>query len=503
MPRKEDDMEETGKRHCWECRRRRLVCDFTRPECNRCSRAGIVCPRYGDTKPLSLKWLVPGVVQSHDRRPRKRNVGNIPDATAERSLANARGMAVSPRHMEMIVPAESDLVQATEYFNAYVGPSIQPVLEVVPEFGIPLISPAIFQKCLGCPSHIRHFMICTALGHRMNHNGAQCNALERKYLHYRGLMIKSLRSDINVECTAGRRGGYTIAGILALLLTDARQGASYQSWRHHLEGIRKIIKLRGGMRVSSGTVGIMPSLNLFMLTAVLGDTTSPASDLAILPAHLEDVEYMVNTHADENHALYIMFPSPLFAGTAKTNYLRMRAAKDKSVEAGELAHEAYDILDVVLSFSPENWAKTKTKALQKDCMLLGNLYKAAVALFCISSLQSVSALPMTPFLTRTCAALSQQLQSFLGEALLSQKFERIIIWPLVVLGAEAVRGDAAMRDFVRKGLLEVSGYTGTITPRMAKSVVERFWASGKTRWDDCFDESYMFLGAHGIDCREL
>lgn len=65
-------MVEDRKRHCWECLRRSLVCDFTRPHCTRCSTSGIACPGYGKTEPRRLKWLPPGKVTS---RRQKKPVG--------------------------------------------------------------------------------------------------------------------------------------------------------------------------------------------------------------------------------------------------------------------------------------------------------------------------------------------------------------------------------------------------------------------------------------------
>lgn len=56
------------RRHCWECMRRTLVCDFTRPQCNRCRASGVPCPGYGETKPAVVKWLEPGQVKSRTRR---------------------------------------------------------------------------------------------------------------------------------------------------------------------------------------------------------------------------------------------------------------------------------------------------------------------------------------------------------------------------------------------------------------------------------------------------
>lgn len=56
------------KRQCWECLRRRLVCDFTLPSCKKCQKAGKTCPGYDPQKPL--QWLAPGKVTS-----RRRNKG--------------------------------------------------------------------------------------------------------------------------------------------------------------------------------------------------------------------------------------------------------------------------------------------------------------------------------------------------------------------------------------------------------------------------------------------
>lgn len=56
------------KRHCWECRRRCLVCDFTQPSCRRCTAEGVDCPGYGDVKPTRLRWVAPGKVVSRGRR---------------------------------------------------------------------------------------------------------------------------------------------------------------------------------------------------------------------------------------------------------------------------------------------------------------------------------------------------------------------------------------------------------------------------------------------------
>jgi hypothetical protein len=59
-------LSQNRRRQCWECHRRRLVCDFSHPGCRKCYTAGVECPGYGEKKPL--KWITAGVVTSRLRK---------------------------------------------------------------------------------------------------------------------------------------------------------------------------------------------------------------------------------------------------------------------------------------------------------------------------------------------------------------------------------------------------------------------------------------------------
>jgi hypothetical protein len=58
--------EEKAMRQCWECLKRRLVCDHTLPHCKKCQKADKDCPGYDDQKPL--QWVEPGKVTSRRRK---------------------------------------------------------------------------------------------------------------------------------------------------------------------------------------------------------------------------------------------------------------------------------------------------------------------------------------------------------------------------------------------------------------------------------------------------
>lgn len=75
------------QRSCWECSRRRLVCDEDRPTCRKCRDAGIVCPGYSGAKPL--RWLAPGRVTARIRKKPNRRKGDS-EAAGGTSKAKAK-----------------------------------------------------------------------------------------------------------------------------------------------------------------------------------------------------------------------------------------------------------------------------------------------------------------------------------------------------------------------------------------------------------------------------
>lgn len=58
--------EKKATRQCWECLKRRLVCDHTLPHCKKCMKTGKECPGYDEQKPL--QWVEPGKVTSRRRK---------------------------------------------------------------------------------------------------------------------------------------------------------------------------------------------------------------------------------------------------------------------------------------------------------------------------------------------------------------------------------------------------------------------------------------------------
>lgn len=58
-------------------------------------------------------------------------------------------------------------------------------------------------------------------------------------------------------------------------------------------------------------------------------------------------------------------------------------------------------------------------------------------------------------------------------------------WPLVVAGVEAASGPQAQRDVVFAYMSQLRADIG-VPMLVAKAFMERFWASGKLGWENCF-----------------
>ena len=223
--------------------------------------------------------------------------------------------------------------------------------------------------------------------------------------------------------------------------------------------------------------------------------------MAWTKSHLDVVDFILD-HYSAAISPFHLCPLPLVIEIIKINHLRIQGWKHGPIGSEDLLQEAYEILRRVHNFSPEQWAASKPSST-KDWVLIGTTYQVAVELFCMHSLQSVSILPKIPSLRLLCTTHGERLQELLTKTSLSRHIKRFMIWPLILVGVEAVHGTAQMRAFVTTQLTEVSYDVGTYVPLTANGVLESFWASGKTRWDDCFDQPYAFTTQIAVDTSQM
>ncbi|PTB41751.1 hypothetical protein M441DRAFT_68768 [Trichoderma asperellum CBS 433.97] len=495
-----------GKRHCWECRRRCLVCDSKEPGCKRCHTSGIPCPGYGDVKPTRLKWITPGRVVSRDQKHKKNSRRKYQDDHEKITAGMIRHITTVEKYMNITIPQieMNDevhvIVQSLEYFNSCIYKDLAPIHDFGHNPYLYQISATHIRAARLSPDYLKYGMLCMIMSHRINQtsNILQLKPLTEKFYFYWGLAVRSLNDYLNREDK--RAGDTIIAGILTLLLADIHQGRSLD-WRCHLGAIYKLITLRGGFYALCTSISMQPLMLCFWSMAVIGDTTCPASDLFMTNLHVEALNFVLEKYSIMASQIHLC-PIQLFPEILKINHLRMKGARLDVFDTKALQEVAYETLERIDFFSPQKLAESK-HSCHEDWVLVGRAYQAAVALYCILSLQSLSVLPHSSALRMQCVEHGEVLQTLLKEALASKRLKRFMIWPLVVLGAEAVHGSEAMRTFVASQLSELSYDAGTYVPLTAKRALEQFWSSGETRWDVCFGRPYIFTLQIAVDTSRL
>ena len=181
---------------------------------------------------------------------------------------------------------------------------------------------------------------------------------------------------------------------------------------------------------------------------------------------------------------YPPFPCPrqLFLQIVRINYLRSMA--EKSVDTSEIIL----VLNEIANFSPERWACTKSKEHYDIWLTLAHIYKSAVMLYATSAVTFSSATLQLKIEFHLHRLL--KLLDFASECPLSISS---IVWPTIVAGAKLVHNADAGRCIVRRCLVRISKEENYPLPLRALDVLEKYWISGRTTWDDAFDTPYMFV----------
>ncbi len=234
---------------------------------------------------------------------------------------------------------------------------------------------------------------------------------------------------------------------------------------------------------------------------MLGNTTSPSDDQITTNAQHDVLDILAELY-EKFYFPPFPCPLPLFLEIININQLRFEAASgvvelladdDGGTEtheagAGAAAAAAADqVLDRLAGFDPEAWALTND-SLRDDWLLIARIYQSAILLYAACSLRAQA----TPAPARA-AKHRARLFELLARATSLMRAKRCMMWPLVVAGVHAADGRPEERRWVGEELVKMCQDMGTYAPMTAKGLLERFWSSGKTEWDECFDAPYVFV----------
>ncbi|KAK4244933.1 hypothetical protein C7999DRAFT_16842 [Corynascus novoguineensis] len=490
-------MEATNVKQCWECRRRRLVCDVTHPECRKCQVRGVACPGYG-RKPV--KWLKPQQVNS--KGPEKMMVS--------RTFKDERGRQMSA------------VLEAIEYYNLHIAADLvatgtrgaqNPYW--MPRFSVRFLPPSCAQS-----------IVCTSLCHRILQLSDAPESdqiiLARRLQRHRGEALRALNADL------GQRD---------LQASDIQQSFEPPSWRNHSKGAAAIINLKGGFGNMVISHPYLCHLFRYYALYVMGNTTSPRIEIESARNQLELASLIPILYGN---GLATCFPCPpdLLVEIIRINHLRSVFASATTLtpsggSMGTTLQEenkqtaALDVFWRIASFSTSKWAAevaVSTSGDENPVSIAGwsdvaSIYQSAIAVYCLASLlhdtmtssksdtiktvggsypySNPNAGP-NPDLKRIVAEARKMYASTLinklKEASKNTQLRKLVLWPLFVAGVEAGNEDA--RRFVAGELRWISNALGTAAPLVARDLLEkRIWAFGlgKGSWDAIFDLSYVFV----------
>jgi hypothetical protein len=190
---------------------------------------------------------------------------------------------------------------------------------------------------------------------------------------------------------------------------------------------------------------------------------------------------------------HILCPKSLFIDLITINNIRSQTLDPAFVD-DTTRYAAEELLTRIKAFSPKDWAVEQGKGkYEEEWVLCGSVFKSAIMLYCILSLQSLCVFPSTIELESLRSAQGDALYASLDKALASVYLQKFMMWPLVVSGVEAVNRSVWVQSTVANQLEQLSFDIGTSTPLTAKTTLEAFWASGRSTWDDCFNRPYAFV----------
>jgi hypothetical protein len=224
----------------------------------------------------------------------------------------------------------------------------------------------------------------------------------------------------------------------------------------------------------------------FMIIGIISNTTSPPSDHIPLGSDVRSIE-VISLMYGEGFFPVLLCPPALLANIIRINHLRLQAFSQPSTES---EGRALALLGRITAFSPEQWAMSC--AAPEMGIILGHVYRSAVILYCILSLQSLCVLPRTAQLRSLTVTHAKELFAYLKQACGAPGFGKCMLWPLVVASVCA-RGDLDMQQFVNRQLSALGMDVGTPLPLLAAVVSRNFWESKSRTWDACFERPYCFV----------
>lgn len=154
---------------------------------------------------------------------------------------------------------------------------------------------------------------------------------------------------------------------------------------------------------------------------------------------------------------------------------------------------AGDIFQRIEDFVPEDWTESYFLPDIPEVPLLANIFQLAVGLYGMLVLP-VEKLPSGFCSYKDRTKRRDQLLQLITKAFESENCRIALNWPLAVVGCAFANGSATDQALIGEYLVGAAVDPNSTQPLTIKAKLQRFWASGMARWDDCWREPFVVIG---------
>ncbi|KAK8079649.1 hypothetical protein PG997_007467 [Apiospora hydei] len=517
-----------AREQCWTCCRHRALCDGRKPTCERCETSSLECLGYG----AEVLWGPDDtdVVPNQQIEPPP-----PPDAIVQSPTSSLY------RRAQMIF-------EGLDYFNKLISPN---VVSDASHFNPYIVN---LKRLESFPDHYVKVLVATAGFHRLMTAGPE--PISSSALIQRDIDVFALRSEalgaLNDQLAhpGTQTSDATLLTVVALLITSM-QSSAHTEWRAHLEGARRIIQLRGGLKkIIRDNPYFKPILIYFIMADVMGATTCSSRHEKMPVASLMALKYW----EIEPNILRLLAATPnpcpeeVFQSIILINYLRTISRNDKLRKRRQSGTRM--ALAKILRFSPTEYAArmhnfTGWKPNGKDVgfanspeeshplqpgsgsqgggsssespssagspsdqdlwLSVAAVYRAAALIYGLRTLvvdseddDTTTLLPevtdVAALREEACQILTDTLTPVFSDQDTMYRIGKLVMWPLFILGMEVHHRDLARRKFFVDGFAMLSRTMGVLGPIGAIDELTHKWALDSERtegsrvaWDDYFE----------------
>ncbi|KAI8628222.1 fungal-specific transcription factor domain-containing protein [Xylariaceae sp. FL1651] len=310
---------------CLTCRRRRIQCDGARP-CSPCTARGLQCAG-GYNATLSARGR-PGDVPAGTANAQgdRTEVGT---PTRMKAVHGSIRSSITRDPKPSLYREAQAIFDGLRYFNERISSDLISIDSHFNPYRVDL------ARIAAMPRLYVMLVVTSANVHLAMQNEANLGRpleivqREQDTFGFRMRVLSGLNNRLGKRET--QASDATLMCLMCLLITTMQQ-SPYTEWRVHLEGLRKIIQMRGGMKMTlNKSPSFKPYLVAFMIVDVMAAITTHSAHKHMAEATLMALNYWAvePNIFQSNLAISAPCPEDLFQCLILVNYLRSTTEKAK------------------------------------------------------------------------------------------------------------------------------------------------------------------------------